>query len=767
MAGGSDGGADGPRVARAAGGDGVDPVPIGASDVAAAAETVPASSDAATAANDACARRRERLFSFEHARAEPLPWALSFGAIVAFGLWHVLTNVWLTEPPLWQNAIHFAGFALLGALTTRAWGEGAQSRWAFWANLAFGVAIALSALWIAWAENGLYERTLAKTGLAWQFRPLDWAAALIVIGGVIELTRRLTGWIIPALIVLSLAYILFLGERLPGAFRAASLPLDDVVFRSLYNDEGMFGTITTISSSNITLFMIFGAFLVVSGASDFVIELSKVVAGRLRGGAAFVAVISSALTGTISGSAIANTASTGVITIPLMKSNGFRPRFAAGVEAASSTGGQLMPPIMGAGAFVMASYTGIPYATIVAVSVIPALLYFLSVAFIVRIEAIKHDIDTDAVEAVDRGKLFAGVLNFVLPLGVMTTMLVSGRTPSFAAAWAIGTLIVVSWATPNRMGPTNIARALALGISTSVMTAILLVAVGLVNNAVTTSGLANTFALMIAQWSQGSLLVALTLVAVASLVLGMGLPVTAAYIVLSILSAPALAGMLADGLIVQQIAAGIADPAAAMSFALVDPELAARVAQGMSLTEARAVMDSIPFDVAVALRPLLVDPEAMTVYLLTAHLIVFWLSQDSNVTPPVCLAAFTAAGIAGSRPMATGVEAWKIAKGLYVVPLMFAYTPLIGAEPLEAARIGLFALFGVYALNALIQRHAEAPLAWWAWPALIGGGALAFVPLAWLPNLAGAALVAAVIVLGRPRRGKGSDGDGAATLPAR
>ena len=298
----------------------------------------------------------------------------------------------------------------------------------------------------------------------------------------------------------------------------------------------------------------------------------------------------------------------------------------------------------------------------------------------------------------------------MLPLATMTYLLVSGRTPSYAAVFAIGTLIVVSWISPNRMGPVNISRALALGVRTSVMTAILLVAVGLINNAVTTSGLANTFALMIAQWSQGSLLLALALVALASLVLGMGLPVTAAYIVLSILSAPALAGMLADGMIVQQIAAGITDPAAAMSFALVDPALAATLADGMPIAEAKALMASIPFDVAVAIRPLLVDAERMTLYLLTAHLIVFWLSQDSNVTPPVCLAAFTAAGIAGSRPMATGVEAWKIAKGLYIVPLMFAYTPLVGGEPAELARLAAFALLGIYASNCALQRHAEGPL---------------------------------------------------------
>ena len=691
------------------------------------------------------ATRKAQLFSLDHALQNPWPWAGGIALITLFSLWHIATNVYLTEPGLWQNAIHFAGFALIAAITTRTINSDTQPRWSLWLNIAFGVAMALSALWIAHAETGLYERTLAQSGQSWQFGVLEWVAGIIVVVGVVELTRRLTGWIIPILVILSLSYILFLGKYMPGAFRSASLPLDDVLFRSLYNDEGMFGIITTISSSNITLFMIFGAFLVVSGASDFVIEISKVVAGRFRGGAAFVAVISSALTGTISGSAIANTASTGVITIPLMKSNGFRPQFAAGVEAASSTGGQLMPPIMGAGAFIMASYTGIPYGTIVAVSVVPALLYFLSVGFIVRIEAIKHHIGTEQVEAIDRTKMMAGLLNFVLPLTIMTYMLVSGKTPSYAASISIATLIVVSWFTPNKMGPKNLVRALTLGVSTSVMTAILLVAVGLINNAVTTSGLANTFALMIAQWSQGSLLIALALVTLASLVLGMGLPVTAAYIVLSILSAPALAGMLADGLILEQLVAGISDPGVSAMFMLVDPELPARLAAGLSPGDARDLITNMPFDLAVAIRPLLVDPALMTSYLLTAHLIVFWLSQDSNVTPPVCLAAFTAAGIAGSKPMATGVEAWKIAKGLYIVPLMFAYTPMIGAPLPDLLRIGGFALFGIYAFNVLLQRYAEGPLRIWHYPLLLVAMAGTFYPLHWVANIVGAVLVVFII----------------------
>jgi len=393
-------------------------------------------------------------------------------------------------------------------------------------DLLYGLAVAASALWVAWAESGLYERSLAVTGQGWQFTIIDWVAGLLLIFACIDLSKRVSGWVIPILIILSLSYILFLGTMLPGVFRAASLPMDDVLFRTLYNDEGMFGILANISVTNITLFMIFGGFLVVSGASNFVIEISKVVAGRIKGGAAFVAVLSSALTGTISGSAIANTASTGVITIPLMKSNGFRPQFAGGVEAAASTGGQLMPPIMGAGAFVMASYTSIPYGTIVAVSVVPAILYFLSVAFIVRIEAMKYNAGAEIDLTIDKGKMISGGLVFVLPLTIMIWLLISGVTPSYAACWAIAALILTSWATslmakfskesafkPVEMGPKRIAEALVSGIRSAIMTAILLTAIGIMNNAIVTSGVGNSFSLMIAQWSQGSLALAILLIA--------------------------------------------------------------------------------------------------------------------------------------------------------------------------------------------------------------------------------------------------------------
>jgi len=640
---------------------------------------------------------------------------------LVFALWHVLTNVYLTEPGLWQNAIHFGGFAFLASVTISPWGKNSTRRWAWTFDIAYGLLIAAAALWVAWSESDLYERSLAVTGQGWQLNVIDWSAGLLLIFACIDLSRRVSGWVIPILIVLSLSYILFLGTKLPGVFRSASLPIDDVLFRTLYNDEGMFGILANISVTNITLFMIFGGFLVVSGASNFVIEISKIVAGRIKGGAAFVAVLSSALTGTISGSAVANTASTGVITIPLMKSNGFRPQFAGGVEAAASTGGQLMPPIMGAGAFVMASYTSIPYGTIVAVSIVPAILYFLSVAFIVRIEALKYDAGAEIDLTVDKGKMLSGGLVFIIPLTVMIWLLMTGVTPSYAACWAIATLIVTSWVTsiaarllgqglfkPVEMGPSRIAESLVSGVRSAILTAILLTAIGIMNNAIVTSGVGNGFSLMIAQWSQGSLALAIVLIGLASLVLGMGL--------------------------------------------LVDHPLVAKVATGMSTAEAWELVRNIPFEIAVTIRPVMVDQSVQTAYLLSAHLIIFWLSQDSNVTPPVCLAAFAAAGIAGSRPMATGFESWKIAKGLYIVPLLFAYTPLITGDFLEVLQVGFFALFGIYATNALIQWYSEGPIGIIGAVLLVAGAVGAYWPLAIVPNLIGAALVVAAVVLSSKKR---------------
>ncbi|MEM6667550.1 MAG: TRAP transporter fused permease subunit, partial [Pseudomonadota bacterium] len=592
-----------------------------------------------------------------------------------------------------QNSFHFAGFALMCALLVPGF-----SKWSPGAgriiDVALGIIVALAAVWVIQREQAIYD---AGVRLA----TIDWVLGTIAILGAIEFTRRTTGLIIPILILLALSYIVWWGAHIPGVFRFAGLSAETILFRSIFGDEGLFGSIATISSTFVFMFILFGAFLLRSGAGQFVIDLARAVAGRFTGGPGLVAVFASSLTGTISGSAVANTASTGVITIPLMKRAGFPPKFAAAVEASASTGGQLMPPIMGAGAFVMASYTQIPYTTIVAVSILPAVLYFATVAFFVRIEAKRHNIGGGEMDTPKIGALMRqGGLSFLLPIAILIGCLIAGFTPTYAAGISIISVVVASWLTPNRMGPMAILEALALGAKNMIMTGVLLCAVGLVVNVIATAGIGNTFSLMISDWANGNLLIALVLIAIASLVLGMGLPVTASYIVLATLSAPALYGMIAESQVVSAVASGAVSDQARAIFMLAAPDRLDMIGQPMALEDAQALVAAIPSDMAGLVRDSLVSAEALGFALLAAHLIIFWLSQDSNVTPPVCLTAFTAAAIAKTPPMATGVTSWKVAKGLYIVPLLFAYTPLIGAPLHEALMICAFALFGLYAFSA-------------------------------------------------------------------
>ncbi len=590
-----------------------------------------------------------------------------------------------------QNILHFAFFVLLCGLA-KPIGQGGV----IWADRGFTVLLTLAALYLLWGQDAIHERGL-------RLNAMDWLAGSLVIFGAVEMSRRAAGLIIPLLIILALSYIAWWGQFVPGVFRFAGLSLETLMFRSLFGDDALFGNITGISASFVFLFIIFGAFLLRSGAGDFVIHLSRALAGRVVGGPGIVAVLASGLTGTISGSAIANTASTGVVTIPLMKQAGFPARFAAAIEASASTGGQLMPPIMGAGAFVMANYTGIPYATIVAVAFLPALLYFLSLVFYVRVESFKRGLRKPMEKSPPLMPLMFGEgLSFILPVGLLIGLLIAGFTPTYAAVFAIVAVIVSSWFTPVKMGPAAILDALALGARNMVVTAVLLCAVGLIVNVIATAGIGNTFSLMMIEWADGNLLVALLLVALASLVLGMGMPVTASYIVLATLSAPALFNMLAEVEMLRVLMSqGLPDQAAPLVM-LSAPDLAQH-AGALSQLQAETLLRTLPGEIVSLLQPMLLDEARLGLLLLSAHMIIFWLSQDSNVTPPVCLCTFTAAAIAGTPPMATGFSSWKLAKALYLVPLLIAYTPLISANLLQALEVAVFAAFGLYAFIAAVQ----------------------------------------------------------------
>ena len=657
---------------------------------------------------------------------------------VALAVFHLFAALVPALAELTRNTIHFGGFALLCALWFPAAQAASGGAWR-WLDLLLGLTVAAAALYLSQAESAIYDRGVRLIAL-------DWAAGIVVILGALEFTRRTAGLIIPVLMLLALGYVGWWGQFVGGVFNFPGLSWETVLFRSVYGDDAMFGTIARISSTTVFLFIIFGAFLLRSGAGDFVIELSQAVAGKLAGGPGLVAVIASGLTGTISGSAVANTASTGVITIPMMKRAGFDAKFAGGVEASASTGGQLMPPIMGAGAFVMASYTQIPYDRIVAVAALPAVLYFATVAFFVRIEARKKGLKP-VVES-QAPSLWAalkhGGASFIIPIGVVVALLLEGFTPSYAAVYGILAVIVASWLTANPMGPRAVVEALALGSRNMIMTAVLLCSVGIVVNVISTAGVGNTFSLMISDWASGNLLIAFALVALASLVLGMGLPVTAAYIVLATLSAPALAGMISDMALVDMIAHGALPAGAQPILMLAEPEAATRVMAGpIPAAEARALVTGLPLEVAQPLRDMALSPAATTTALLAAHMMVFWLSQDSNVTPPVCLAAFTAAAIAKAPAMATGFASWKVAKGLYAVPLLFAYTPILEGDPAAALQVFGFALLGLYGLAAALQGWMEGRLH----PALRATAAAAGLAALWPATLALNAGGAAVVVL--------------------
>jgi len=638
---------------------------------------------------------------------------------IAFALFHVWANTLATLPELTLAAIHFAGFGLLAALTLPAWRTAP-----LWFDALIGLSAFVCGIYVIFAFDWIYERPGIK--FIWS----DWLFAILAIAVVLELSRRVAGLFIPIMTLFFLSYMTWMGPLITGLFKFPGLTWETTLFRSYIEVSGMFGPIARISATFVFMFILFGAFLLRSGAGEFVIDLARAVAGRLVGGPGLVAVIGSSLTGTVSGSAVANTVSTGSITIPLMKKAGFPAKFAAGVEASASTGGQIMPPIMGAGAFVMATYTQISYLTIVAVSVLPAMLYFFSVAVWVRIEAKKQHMVHGEDDAPTVREVFArGGISFLLPLGILIGMLMSGYTPTYAAAFAILAVIAASWLTPNKMGPKAIAEALALGTRNMVTTAILLIAVGIVVMTVSTTGIGNTLSLLLADWANGNLMIALLLIALVSLILGMGLPVTASYIVLATLSAPALKELMLNEVIIDQLVAGTLPIEARSIFMLVSPDAMEKLASPMPLAEAQQLYAMVPRDFAHTLFEQAVSPAALTTALLSAHMIIFWLSQDSNVTPPVCLTAFAAAAIAKTPPMATGFTAWRIAKGLYIIPVLFAYTPILSGDWIAALTISGFAAVGIYAIAAGFEGFSEQPVALWLRPLIFSAGVALIWPL--------------------------------------
>ncbi|MCV2403329.1 TRAP transporter permease [Marinomonas sp. C2222] len=632
------------------------------------------------------------------------PWLnrFIFTLSVLLAVAHIYINTIATLPELWVSAFHFAGFGSLCALLIPANPNWRNSKLAMYFDGAIVLSLVIMVFYIIFFEDALYERGVT-------FNTSDWVVSCVTVLIALELIRRTSGWFIPLLIVIALSYVVLWGQWLGGMFTFPGLSLETLMYRSFFSTDGMFGSISRISWSFVFMFILFGAFLVKSGAGDFIIDLSRSLASKMIGGPGFVAVLGSGLMGSVSGSSVANTVSTGVITIPLMKKAGFPARFSAGIEAAASTGGQLMPPVMGAGAFIMASYTQVSYVTIIGVAAIPALLYFLSVGFFVRVEAKRSKvIATEEDNDIVISEVLKSGWHHAIPLTVLVTLLVQGFTPTYAAGISVLAVIAASLLSKtHRMGPVEILDAMAQGAKNMSTTAVLLVGIGLVVNVISTTGVGNTFSILISDWAGGSLFFTLLLVAIASLILGMGLPVTASYIVLGTLSAPAIFNLIAESQLLEMMSNGSLPEAASAVFMLVDPASLASLAQGMPMEEAAALLAQVPSDFKGMLIDQSLGAQSVAMILVTAHMIIFWLSQDSNVTPPVCLTAFAAAAIAKTPPMLTGVTAWKLAKGLYIVPLLMAYTPLIGGDTETLLRLTFFGIFGLYALVAAMEGYLE------------------------------------------------------------
>jgi TRAP transporter 4TM/12TM fusion protein len=410
--------------------------------------------------------------------------------------------------------------------------------------------------------------------------------------------------------VVPIAYALF-GSYLPYLVGHRGFTIRRVIEYVYLTSDGIFGVMADVVASFIIPFVVFGAFMEIAGVAKFFVDLSLAALGRIVGGPAQAAVISSLFMGTVSGSPIAETVTTGTVTIPLMKRTGFPPHIAAAVEGAASTGAMIMPPVMGAGAFIMAEMTNIRYLDIIKVAAIPGILFYLSVGVMVYFESRKLGLRSLPREEVPRfGAVMRSGWYFFIPIIVLMAALIIGYSPGSAAVFGIMTAVALSWIRwETAMGPRAIRRALVEGGKASLYVAALTGAVGVLIGVLALSGIGIKFSYILVELAGKNLPLTLLLIAVATLVLGLALPITATYLMVAVVAVPVITDL------------------------------------------------GVP--------------------LLTAHLIVLWLSLDSNITPPVALGPFAAAAIAGADPMKTGWSCFRFAKIIYVMPVLMAYTHLL------------------------------------------------------------------------------------------
>ncbi len=466
--------------------------------------------------------------------------------------------------------------------------------------------------------------------------PFDMAVAIVGVLIGIELARRVVGNVFVIIGVVMLAYGVY-GDYAPELFSHAGDTFPGVCTSIFYKSDGVFGIMANVLATYVILFVLFGAFLEKSGAQRFFIDYPLAAVGHRIGGPAKVSVIASGLFGSISGSAIANTVSTGAFTIPMMKKAGFKPHIAGGIEPAASISGMFMPPIMGAGGFIMAELTGVPYSKIMLVAIYPAIMYVFSVFIMVHYEAKKHNIRGEKSEH-SASQILKTEWYYTLPLVIITFLMLAGFSPGYSAILGIVTCIVISWFKKDtRITPKRFVEASRAGTENGLKIGATVGVIGIIIGVLTFSGLVLTFADIVIELAGGSLLLTIVLIALASLVLGMGVPVTAAYLITAVVAVPAL------------IHLGVNE--------------------------------------------------------IAAHMIVYWLSQDSNITPPVCIAAFAGATIAKANMWKTAWASFKFAKFLYLGPILFGYVPgfSLDGSAWDIAKAFVLILFGTYLYSYILS----------------------------------------------------------------
>ncbi len=569
-----------------------------------------------------------------------------FVFLILFALYHYITAGFGIPVDHWHMGFHLSGvllliFLLFPARRGQAGAEAANGRFDIWGvplwDWAAGIIGVLAALWIGVSWEGLDlggSFKVAQQALR-QGAPADidviLGTALTIL--VLEATRRTVGWVLPIIIICFILFALY-GPHMP--FQILKHP--GVTWRQFINNiyfpaEGIFGIALWITSTVVFHFVLFGAVAQKMGLGQLFVDVSTIVAGRFMGGPAKVSVASSALFGTISGSAVANVVSTGSLTIPNMKRLGYQPHFAGAVEAAASAGGQVTPPIMGAAAFIMAEYLKMPYSQIALAAIIPAAMHYLGVLVIVHFEAKRLGLRGHTKEEIPRlGPVLKSGWPAILPLAVLLYVLFDGYTPYMAAFWGITTAIVVGLVNPmRRVTPREFLDAFYEGGRAALAVGAICAAVGIVIGVISLTGLAFRLGFMVTGAAQDlgkivyaglsilpwelltlkdiTLFLSMLFIGVACILMGAGVPTTALYIMLVTVAQPAFSNL------------GV-------------PPLA-------------------------------------------THMFVLFYGIISEVTPPVCTSAYAGAAIANANPWKTGFTAFKLSNAKIMVPFVFCYSPVM------------------------------------------------------------------------------------------